>query len=416
MTHRASLIQKEDKMIQQTIRLYLLLRALSTFGVSFIAAVYVMFLMTRGLNLFEVNLVNAVFFTTMFLFEIPTGAVADVFGRKTSFVVSNLLWGTSMFLYSTADTFWGFAAAEAVAAIGATFASGAFQAWLVDKLRHHGHTGALSQVFAREQQVTSALAVIGGLVGAYLSDRFLPLPWLVGGGVMLIAALIAQLTMREEYFTPQKFSFRAGLASMKNTVKTSFHYGVRQKTVRFILLIGTIQYLAVMAPNMQWQPLFLPYLNSKTELGYLWAAIALSTILGAQLAPGFLKKTGSERLALVISQVIIGLGVLGAVATKMFPLALAAFLIHELGRGAFRPLKDHYLNDNIPSSERATLLSFESLTHHIGGLIGLILSGLLAQSAGIPAAWVFAGLVLVVGSLLVAKTAAGSRDQKAVFK
>lgn len=399
-------------MIRNTIRLYLLLKALSTFGVSFISAVYVTFLITRGLDLFQVNLVNAVFFATMFLFEIPTGAIADVFGRKVSYVASCLLWGISMFLYSGANSFWGFATAEMVAAVGATLASGAFQAWMVDKLRHHGHNGTLSRVFAREQQVVSSFAIVGGICGAYLADRALYLPWVVGGCVMLATGLIAWLTMREEYFAPKKFSFRSGLEAMKTTARASVEYGIRHKTVRFILVIGTVQYLAVMAPNMQWQPLFLPHLPGKTELGYLWAAMAGSMILGAQLAPWFLRKMVSEKKALMISQVVIGLGLLAAVATKLFAIALPAFLLHELARGAFHPLKNQYLHDNIPSAKRATLVSFESITHHIGGLIGLVASGFIAESAGIPWAWTLSGLVLIVGTLLVAKNDRASPDAK----
>lgn len=390
-------------MIKHTIWLYLTLKALSTFGVSFISAVYVTFLITRGLNLFEVNLVNAVFFATLFIFEIPTGALADVFGRKASFVASCLLWGISMFLYSSAHTFAGFAGAELVAAIGATLSTGAFQAWLVDKLAHHGHSGSLSRIFAREQQVVSGLSIAGGVLGAFLGGISLALPWIVGGTVMLATGVTAQMTMREEYFVPQKFSFSAGLAALKRTVKASIDYGIRHKTIRFILVIGGIQFLAVMAPNMQWQPLFLPHLPGKTELGYLWAGMAASMILGAQLAPWFLRKVASEKKALIVSQVIIGLGLLTAVATKLFAIALPAFLMHELARGAFRPLKDQYLHDNIPSKERATLVSFESVSHHIGGLVGLIASGFIAQSLGIPWAWTLSGLVLIAGTLLVAK-------------
>src|SRR3989344_4988983 len=120
-------MSKESK---ETIRHYLLLKSVSAFSISFIAAVYVTFLISKGLNLFEVNLVNFVFFTTLFICEIPTGAVADVFGRKVSFVCSCFLYALGMFIYSASNSFWGFALAEMTAAIGNTFASGAFQAWL----------------------------------------------------------------------------------------------------------------------------------------------------------------------------------------------------------------------------------------------------------------------------------------------
>src|SRR3989344_7391935 len=109
--------KKEDNMVKSTIRLYLLLKALSTLGISFISAVYVTFLLSKGLNLFEVNLVNAVFFTTLFLFEIPTGAFADIFGRKASVIAACLLFSLGMFVYAASGSFWAFALAEVTAAI-----------------------------------------------------------------------------------------------------------------------------------------------------------------------------------------------------------------------------------------------------------------------------------------------------------
>ncbi len=103
-------------MAKRTIRLYLLFTLLTKLSMSFIAATYVMFLIGRGLNLFEANLVNFAFFTTLFLCEIPTGAVADVFGRKMSFVISCFLYAIGMFVYASSHSLYGFIAAEVIAA------------------------------------------------------------------------------------------------------------------------------------------------------------------------------------------------------------------------------------------------------------------------------------------------------------
>jgi MFS family permease len=72
-------------------------------------------------------------------------------------------------------------------------------------------------------------------------------------------------------------------------------------------------------------------------------------------------------------------------------------------RGMFGPTKDAYLNEEIPSKERATLISFEGIAHHVGGVIGLTLSGLLAQQGGIPLSWAVSGIVMVGATLFVAR-------------
>lgn len=390
-------------MIKQTIRFYLLFTLVTKLGISFISATYVIFLISRGLNLFEVNLVNFVFFTTLFLCEVPTGAVADVFGRKTSFVISCFLFAGGMFLYAASHSFWEFALAEAVSAVGATFASGAFQAWLVDRLRYHNHTEPLSSVFAKEQQITSFSGIVGAIAGAFLAEKDLALPWIAGGVILLSAGLLALVLMKEEYFVRQSFSLKTGFQSMRNTIKASFHYGVRSTIVRFILLMGTVQYFAIQAPNMQWQPFFSQFLPNKTSLGFVYGGISICFMIGSALSLRLLKILRGEKRSLVISQTAIGVGILMTTLLGWFPLAISMFLFHEVARGLFRPLKDMYLNDNIPSKERATLISFESMSHHVGGMIGLLVSGFIAEFVSLSAAWVLSGTILIATTLQLSR-------------
>ena len=390
-------------MIQKTIKQYLILTGLTKFGMGFISAMYVTFLISKGLNLFEVNLVNFVFFVTMFICEIPTGVFADVFGRKASYVVSCFLLSFSMLLYGASNSFWGFALAEAIGAIGVTFSSGAFQAWLVDKLKHHGHEGDYTHVFAKEQQVVQGSSILGAVMGAAIADYSMVLPWIIGGTIILITGIAALIWMKEEYFVRQDLSFRAGLKSMKNVTRASIHYGIRNKVIRFILVIGAVQFVAVQAPNMQWQPFFKQFFKSQLSLGVLFASMTLGLMAGAALAPRFLRKIKDEKKSLVITQILIGLGIAGSVVWNVFPAAITMFLLHEIARGIFKPLKDAYLHNNIPSRERATLISFESIAHHSGGMIGLLLSGLLAERAGIRVTWALFGTALAISALLVAK-------------
>ncbi len=390
-------------MIRSTIRQYLILTAMNRFGVGFTAAVYVTFLISKGLNLFEVNLVNFVFFTTLFICEIPTGAFADVFGRKSSYVISCFLFALGMFVYSISTSFWGFAGAEAICAIAMTFSSGAFQAWLVDKLAHHGYEGTFTPIFAREQQISQGVGIVGAIIGATIADNSLTLPWIIGGFVVFTTGVTACLWMKEEYFVRQKLSFGAGLRSMKNITVTSVHYGFKNKVIRFILVIGAVQFIVVQAPNMQWQPFFKQFLKSQFGLGILWAGMALGLMVGAYLAPRFLKKFKDEKKTLILTQILVGLGIAGTVVWNIFPAAATIFILHEIARGMFKPIKDAYLHDNIPSRERATLISFESIAHHGGGMIGLLLSGMLAEYAGIRLTWFMAGLALILSALLVAK-------------
>lgn len=392
------------KEMKETVRHYLLLRGVSTFGMAIFSAVYVTFLMAKGLNLLQVNLVNFVFFTTLFIFEIPTGAFADIFGRKLSFVLSCGLWSLSMLVYGMSHSFWGFALAEAIGAVGSTFASGAFQAWLIDRLKHQGFTGSFQKIFAREQQVKGVVAIGSAIIGAFLAGWKIESPWFFGFAVMGTAGCLAFFYMREEdEFVHKKFSFTDGIKAMTKIVTVSARYGASNTAVRFILIVSVIQFFAVQAPNMQWQPFFGQFLPDKTSFGFVYASMSAAMIIGSILAPRFLKTVKDEKMAISLSQMVIGTGICLTTMFHRLAPALGIFLVHEVARGLFVPLKDAYLNDNIPSDKRATLISFDSISHHVGGMIGLLASGAMAQYLSIPVAWMVSGLVLIGSTLALLK-------------
>ena len=394
---------------KKTIQLYLFLSALFNLGVAFIGATYVLFLLGKGLNLFEANLVNVAFYATLVLFEIPTGAIADVYGRKLSFVIACSLFSLGLFLYAISNSFWGFALSESVSAIGATFASGAFQAWLKDQLAHQGQQN-IRTVLSAENVLDQTANALGAIIGVWLYSHFSPsTPWLVGGITTAICGMLASVWMREDYFTREKHpelaplaavhaDIRNGIAKMRTGVSDSIRYGFRSESVRFLLVLGTAQSLVVTAPNMQWQPLFRELFGGIEKLGLMRVGMTVFLSIGAALAPWFVRRVKNERKSLLICQMAIGVGIAGTVIFGNVLFALGTFLLHEIGRGAFKPIKDTYLNDQIPSEVRATLLSFENMSHHIGGGIGLVVSGWLALHFGIKTTWIVFGLLLTLSA------------------
>ncbi|MES2216713.1 MAG: MFS transporter [Patescibacteria group bacterium] len=390
-------------MQRKIIRQYYILSCLfNAGGMQVIAAIYVTFLLRNGLNLLEVNLVNMVFFLTLFICEIPTGAFADIFGRKTSFVCACALMCLSMFIYGSSHTFAGFVIAEVVAGIAATFRSGAFQAWLVDSLKHHGYEGEYHHIFGREGLIRQIGGGIGAVAGSYLAVKNPVLPWFVGGAVMGITALIAYFTMQEGYFKHRVFSWKRGLASMKEVAVSSIRYGTTDKAVRFVLVVTCIQIFAVQPLNMYWQPFFKGHAVKEQHLGYLFVGMMTMLAFGAFIASRF-RNRGNEKKLILNAQILTGIFVLAATLVTGLPFAITLFLLHEVPRGCWSPLMDNYLQKRIPSSERATISSFCSIAPHIGGAVGLGVSGLIAQHFGASVSWIVSGLVLIIGAIVVSR-------------
>lgn len=390
-------------MQRKIIRQYYILSCLfNAGGMSVISAIYVTFLIHNGLNLLQVNLVNAVFFSTLFICEIPTGAFADIFGRKTSFVTACGLMCVSMFVYGSSHTFLGFALAEMLGAVGSTFRSGAFQAWLVDSLKHHGYDGEYNHIFGRESLIRQIGGGIGAVTGSYMAAHNPVLPWFVGGTVMAITTVYACVVMKEEYFVRGVFSWKRGLTSMRDIAASSIRYGTNHKAVRFILIITCIQIFAVQALNMYWQPYFRDHKVSEQHLGFLFTGMMIALAAGAFIASK-LDCKGKEKKMIIQTQVYAGVLVITAVLIPGLPIIVILFLLHEMPRGCWNPLIDSYLQKRIPSHERATIASFCAIAPHIGGVVGLVVSGFVAQFFGISIAWIASGASLIIGALLVAR-------------
>ncbi len=388
-------------MQRKIIRQYYVLSGMfSAGGMQIVAATYVTFLLNSGLSLLEVNLVNMAYFLTLFICEIPTGAFADIFGRKTSFVLACALMCVSMCIYGSSGTFSGFIVAEVVGGIAATFRSGAFQAWLVDSLRHHGYDGEYRHIFGREGLIRQIGGGIGAVAGAYLATLNPTLPWFVGGIVLGITAIAASVTMREAYFERAAFSWRRGIVSMKNIAVSSIRHGSTNMAVRFVLVITFVQVFAFQPINMYWQPFFKGHGMEERHLGYVFVGMTTMLAIGAYVASR-LRNAGNEKSLIIKAQVVTGILVLVAALVSGLPLVMLFFILHEIPRGCVGPLMDNYLQKRIPSSERATISSFCSIAPHIGGAIGLVLSGLLARYFGISTTWIVSALVLIVAAIIM---------------
>ena len=216
---------------------YYLLVVLRGIGHSMVCATYVLFLLEHGLDLLQINMVNIMFHITLFVSEIPTGIFADVFGRKKSFVFSCFIGSAGMLVYALSGNFIGFVVAEMILAISNTLCSGAFQAWFIDKAKHHNCNVTLDHIFARSSQIGCVVGVIFAMVGSYISTINIVLPWVIASISLLISGIVA-LFFKEEYFVKQKFSFKNGWLLTRESISSSKKYCLKSKNFRFLILLA----------------------------------------------------------------------------------------------------------------------------------------------------------------------------------
>ena len=155
-------------------RTYLVLLLGNTLAASFIWGINTLFLLDAGLTNLEAFAANAFFTAGMVLFEIPTGVVADTWGRRASYLLGTLTLAVTTALYWLMwvwqAPFWAWALASMLLGFGFTFFSGAVQAWLVDALEESDFKGSLESVLAKGEVVEGVAMLTGSVAGGYLAQ------------------------------------------------------------------------------------------------------------------------------------------------------------------------------------------------------------------------------------------------------
>jgi MFS family permease len=396
----------------RTERTYYLVYGLYNVAWSFLGPVYALFLLSRGLDLFQINLVLATFLLTSFLFEVPTGAVADVFGRKVSVLASCAVRAVAFALYAISDSFAEFLFAEFVDAVGMTLATGALDAWAVDGMRAEGDHRSTDRFFAKAQILARTLMILSGLVGGYVAAYDLRLPWVVGAVGFAATGVIAAVLMSETVHP-------VPAARPRPTLRRSLSVGIAtvrdQPVARLLCLLTLATGFAMMPVYQLWQPRMEDLAGGVWVMGWIWAFLNVSTIIGSAIIPRLLGRFSRPHLLAVAAIWRAASVVVAALAFGLFP-AVIGLCLQEMAFGFSEPLLQAWMNEQVEDEQRATVLSVRSMAFTFGGSAGLVVLGLVARGYGIPTAWVCSAAIIGLtppGYLLLGRIAQRLRSQGA---
>ena len=380
-------------------RAYVTITAIFTLSASLIWGVNTLFLLDAGLDIFEVFVANAVSTAGMVLFEIPTGVVADTTGRRRSFLlaVAVLLVGTVAYvaMAATGAGVVGFSAASFVLGVGFSFYSGAVEAWMVDALVATGFTGSLDPVFARGSQVSGAAMLGGSVAGGLLGAVDLSWPFAVRAVLLAVVLGIGGRVMHDVGFVPRAMTLRGLPAEMRAVLGASVEVGWRARPVRMLVLVSLVHGTLTMWAFYAAQPYLLELLNRDAVWvsGVVTALVAATTIAGNTLVRLFTQFCGRRTTLLLASSSVVAVAAIGVGVAGSFVPALVLFLLTMGAVGVGTPVQQAYLHQVVPSSERATVVSFGSLLGSAGGIGGQLGLGYVARSYSMGAGYVVGGLV-----------------------
>jgi MFS family permease len=396
-------------------RTYLTLLLGNTLAASLIWGINTIFLLDAGLSNLEAFAANAFFTAGMVLFEVPTGVVADTIGRRVSYLLGTLTLMASTFLYvllwQLGAPLWEWAIASMLLGLGFTFFSGAVEAWLVDALTATGYTGELETVFGRGQIVSGAAMLVGSVAGGFIARQTsLGVPFVLRGLVLLVMFGLAFRLMHDVGFQPEKGG--RPLAEMRKIASNSIDYGWRVPAVKWLMVeslftggVGIYAFYAL-------QPYLLELYGDPQA--YQVAGLVAAIVAGAQIAGGIaaprIRRLFRRRTSALLATAglsVVALGLIGLV--ESFWAVIGLIVVWGLLFAATLPIRQTYLNGLIPSRQRATILSFDSMMSSTGGVWAQPLLGRAADAWGYaPSYLIGAGI-----SILALPCLALSRRQNA---
>lgn len=374
----------------------------NTLAASFIWGINTLFLLDAGLSNLEAFAANAFFTAGMLIFEIPTGVVADTVGRRASYLIGTVTLAVTTVLYWLLwvweSPFWAWAIVSVLLGLGFTFFSGAVDAWLVDALTATGYRGSLESVFGRAQIVGGIAMLSGSVLGGVIAQiTDLGVPFLVRAAVLVVMFIVAALLMRDIGFTPDRSE--NPIQATRTVFRASVRYGLGNPPVRWLMLASPFTAGVGIYVFYALQPYLLELWGDEqayTVAGLAAALLSGAAIVGGAIAPWvrrlFRRRTSSILLATVSSAIVL----LGLGLVRNFWVAIALVAVWGIASAIDDPVHRAYLNDMIPSKQRATVLSFDSLMGSGGGVVFQPILGRAADLGGYGASLIWSGAITAI--------------------
>ena len=389
--------------------LYLAMRAVLAFGRGLIMPAYVVYYVrTAGLGPLELVLVGTALETSYFVFNIPTGAFADTYGRRWAIVLGVAIIGLGWLVQGLIAIFAFILLAEAVRGVGEAFMAGATDAWIADEVGE----AALPALFARASQARQ-LAYLIGLAGSVaLATISYAAPIVAGAAVSGLVAVGLAVLLREPAF--RRPTDRQSWRGLATTAHESASLVRRRPFLLTLFATAALVGAASEGFDRLADPHVLALLPAGLDPVMAFAVIdVVATVIG--IGMGEIARRAARVAIPVLGPILAVAEALRIVAILVFalasgfPLAIGARMSKIAVQSLTQPLYQAWLTANIEPRVRATVLSMYSLCNAGGQILGGPVIGTVGSLVSIPAALVSGTAFLLPNVLLYLRAGAEAR-------
>ncbi|MEG0133345.1 MAG: MFS transporter [Clostridium sp.] len=381
--------------IEKNIKLDYVYKFLSSVNIS--SAIWMLYLAYKGMSLVEIGILEAIHHGTSLLFEVPTGALADILGRKKTIVIGRLVSAIHAVLMLTCNSFIGFAIAFVISPISYNLNSGSEEALVYDSLKVIGREDEYLKINGRLNFIIEVAQGIAVLVGGILSDYSFAYSYVLAA-IISMCAFGVSLGFKE----PDIHEEKKERVTVKGHFKECYRVVKENKSLILMMMFFEGIFMVGTTTHFYSQQYFSDMGYSRSLIAIIYVLSSVGCAIVATQIYKVERKMKSHILYVVPILSAVFLIILG-VSTGV--ISILGFIIFSAIINSLYPVSSDYINKLIPSAQRATLISVQSMCFSLFMIVVFPIIGIIGQFVSLDFTFIIlSGVLILLGVFTLVRT------------
>ena len=370
--------------LKRNIKIDYIYRFLSSIDIS--SAIWVLYLAHKGMSLVEIGLLESIHHITSLVCEIPSGALADIMGRKNTIIIGRVMSAIGAILMLFCNSFLGFAIAFVISAMSYNLNSGSEEALVYDSLKFIGEEEKYLKINGNLNFIIEVAQGIAVLVGGILSDYSFVYSYVLSS-IISICALGISFGFKE----PEIHEEMKERVTIVGHFKSCFEVMRDNKKIIIIMMFFELIFMTGTTTHFYSQQYFSEMAYSRSLIAIIYVVASIGCAIGAKLA--YKVERLLKKAMLYIVPMVGGVWLIVLSNSKGI-VSIIGFIMFSMSINILYPVSSNYINKLIPSAQRATLISVQSICFSIFMIMIFPLLGFIGQFSSLNISFIVLAIIL----------------------
>ena len=363
--------------------------------VRFHVSVLPLFYIASQVPLEEFMVIMSIYAITTLVLEVPSGVVADILGKKNTLLIARSLYVIELAVLAFANGFWPFLFAKVISGVGTSLSSGTTQALMYDSLKRLKREDDFKQTYGTLRMIRNVMMSVVFFIGAWLFsiDVKLPAKLSIIGAVLCV---VFTLFITEPYHSKKKLKLSTSWKHLLQGLAYFKDHGYVKYITFYAMSIAVVMNIAITLSSKYYEEIGYPIVL----IGLLASIASLVTAFTSKKAHQIERFFGEKRTLQIIQwSALLAIFLM----SLMIPYwGFAFILIIAAAAGLFFIVVDQYVNQHIPTSHRATMLSIKNLFEQLSVALLFPIVGYVTKYTSMGTGFFVLGIIGVVSLIVLA--------------